>query len=103
MPTRRVVIPLLAAALIVQGAVAMAPHQHGPANLVGSSVEHAGSSTGPHHCLACSIQSPAAAPTAGVVVTGSSATAALPMCGGPPLDAAAPVESTGPRGPPRVF
>ena len=103
MPTRRVVIPLLAAALIFQGMAAAVPHQHGPIHCDGAAVERPGSLTAPHHCLACSIQAPVAAPPAGIALSALPTSSTPAVLGSPLPEVATAVESTGPRGPPRVF
>ncbi len=99
----RGLLSLLAVALALQGVVAAVPHDHGPSCVDGSALERPGSVDVPHHCLACSIHAPAAAVVAGVAMAGSTI-GAEPIVDALPIGVfSALVESSSPRGPPRVF
>jgi hypothetical protein len=96
-------VVLLAAALALQGLAAGVPHDHGPACADGPAVEPAAGPSAPHDCLACSIHAPAAAVAAGVAVLRCE-TGVVPVVALAPFHGfSAPVESSGPRGPPRVI
>jgi hypothetical protein len=95
-------IGLLVAALVLQGLVAVVPHDHGAVCVGGPAFEAPGGLEAPHHCLACSAHAPTATVGAGVAVVWSERDAA-PIVSMPPIRVfAATVESFGPRGPPRV-
>lgn len=101
MVARGLVILLFAAALIVQGLAAVVPHSnHGPASPDGASVDRPGLPAEPHHCLACSVQAPVAAPATGVSMSALPAVSTPLVLAGTPLGVTVPIKSTGPRGPP---
>jgi hypothetical protein len=63
-PGRRL-IPLLAAVLVIQGVVGVAPHDHDPSTVVvgsGAGLKAQSSIDSSHGCLACSVHAPVIEP-----------------------------------------
>ena len=103
MLVRRGLLSLLAAALVLQGVLAVVPHDHGPLCVDGPTFELPDSFDAPHHCLACSVHAPTAAVVAGIAMAWSEIGTA-PVVARLPIGVfSAPVESSAPRGPPLVF
>jgi len=99
---RSLVMVSVAVTLVLQGVLAVAPHDHATFCSHGPAFDLRSDADVPHHCLACSIHAPAAAVAAGVSVVRSEI-GALPVGMLRSVRAfAAAVESSRPRGPPRV-
>jgi hypothetical protein len=100
MRSHRVLIPLLAAVLVLQGMVAVAPHQHGPARPETPEINEFVPSQETHQCLACAVHVPLIEPATGsgfipVTTVVSAATSV-----GPDDVTVAEPSPFGPRGPP---
>ena len=97
---RFTLVSVVALALVLQGMVALAPHQHGPERTDGPDLHELVSVDEPHHCLACATHAPLVVPAGcGGVIRATIAAET------PPIDAetAAVVVDTAvfdPRGPP---
>jgi hypothetical protein len=98
---RCILILSIAVTLVLQGVLAVAPHDHATFCTHGPAFELRSDADVPHHCLACSIHAPAA--VAGGVSVVRSEIGAAPVETLRSVRAfAAAVESSRPRGPPRV-
>jgi hypothetical protein len=99
MANRRRLIVVLAAFLVINGLVAVLPHEHGPAKS-GQNWRTPLSIDATHHCLACSVHSPDLEPAAEFGHPARSVSMS-PVVVKPGSRDVLPVpRSAGPRGPP---
>lgn len=101
MTTRRRLIPVLTAVLVIQSLVARVPHQHQTATVEGQALQNASSVDEAHHCLACSVYAPVVESVAACgVVSGEADSSGVLSCESE-NDVVAICVSPSPRGPPR--
>jgi hypothetical protein len=99
----RLLTPLLGIALLIQCLVAVVPHDHGCTAPDEPSLVLAGSFDAPHHCLACSVHTPSAAPAEDLASAWLPSGSAQAPFAGSCAYVALGVVSSCPRGPPSVI
>jgi len=102
MAFRRRLIPLVVAVLVVQGLVAVVPHQHRTPPVDGQDARVPFSNAVVHDCFACSIHAPAVDLAAAFGVATGSAVAPLIAVGRGSRITLPVLSPSSPRGPPVV-
>jgi len=100
MVVRRLLFPLLAAMLVIQGFVGAVPHQHGTAPVDGQELQAPSPNDVVHRCLACSVHAPAVDYSVGFSVATGLAAAAAVATDHPTSLPLSIVATSSPRGPP---
>ena len=98
----RRLIPVLVALLVLQGGLAVLPHQHGHAAANGPELTVDSTHGTAHDCLACSIHAPAMEGSEGSPTDAGFSNVVVASVYDPPIFGAAQRGNASPRGPPSI-